>query len=103
MENQIALVSKADKRVLNVLVVDNLDKDYIAQFATDECDVVAVKNATPHINGLWDGKKFEPPTNDYLKSIGLISKIEQPIDVDEKQAILDRIGLTADELKTILG
>lgn len=76
MEKQIALVSKTDKRVLNVLVVDNLDKDYIAQFATAKCDVVAVKDTTPHINGLWDGKKFTEPTNDYLIEIGLVNPVE---------------------------
>jgi len=103
MEKQIALVSKADKRVLNVLVVDNLDKDYIAEFATAECDVVVVKDTIPYLNGLWDGKKFEPPTNDYLQSIGLISEIKQQIDVDQKQALLDRLGITADEAKLLLG
>jgi len=75
MEKQIALVSKANKRVLNVLVVDNLDKDYIAQWATDECDVIAVEDTTPHINGLWDGKKFTEPTNDYLIEIGLVNPV----------------------------
>jgi hypothetical protein len=76
MEKQIALVSKATKRVLNVLVVDNLDKDYIAQWATDECDVIAVKDTTPYVNGLWDGKKFSQPTEDYLIEIGLVNPVE---------------------------
>lgn len=81
MEKQIALVNKTNKRVVSVLVVDNLDTDYIAQFATNECDVVAVKDTTPHINGLWDGKVFTEPTNDYLIAIGLVT----PIDETEQQ------------------
>jgi len=81
MEKQIALVDKTSKRVLNVLVVDDLDKDYIAQWATNECDVVAVKDTTPYVNGLWDGKEFTPPDNEYLISIGLVQ--ENPTEGDE--------------------
>ena len=69
MEKQIALVSKSDNRVMNVLVVDSLDKDKIATFATDELDVVAVGKSIPYIHGLWDGKEFIPPTIDYLVEI----------------------------------
>lgn len=76
MEKQIALVNKINNRVVNVLVVDDLDKDYISQFATDDCDVVAVKDTTPYINGLWDGKKFSQPTEDYLIEIGLVKPVE---------------------------
>jgi hypothetical protein len=74
MEKHIALVNKTTKRVVNVLIVDNLDKDYIAQFATTECDVIAVKDSTPYVNGLWDNKEFTPPDNEYLISIGLIKE-----------------------------
>ena len=74
MEKQIALVNKTNTRVLNVLVVDNLGADYIAQFATAECDVVAVKDSTPYVNGLWDGKQFTPPDNEYLIEIGLVQE-----------------------------
>ena len=73
MEKQIALVSKTDKRVINVLIVDSLDKSYIQQWATNEIDVVAVKDSTPHVNGLFDGKEFFPPTEEYLIEIGLIT------------------------------
>jgi hypothetical protein len=37
------------------------------------------------------------------KSAGLAKQAEAEAKAAEKQAILDRIGLTADELKTILG
>lgn len=74
MEKQIALVSKANQRVVSVLIVDSLDKSHIAQWATDELDVVVVKDSTPYVNGLWDGKEFTPPDNDYLKSIGLVQE-----------------------------
>ena len=79
MEKQIALVSKTNQRVINVLVVDSLDKSHIGQWATNEIDVVAVKDSIPYVNGLWDGKEFTPPDNEYLKSIGLVSdQITQP-------------------------
>ena len=79
MEKQIALINKENKRVISVLVVDSLEKSQIDQWATDELDVVAVKDSTPYVNGLWDGKKFTPPDNEYLKSIGLVSdQITEP-------------------------
>lgn len=70
MEKQIALIRKSDNRVVNVLVVESLDKENIRAFATDELDVVAVGKSIPYINGLWDGKEFIPPTIDYLVEIG---------------------------------
>ena len=73
MEKQIALINKTNQRVISVLVVDSLDKSHIGQWATDKVDVVAVKDSTPYVNGLWDGKEFTPPDNEYLKSIGLVS------------------------------
>jgi hypothetical protein len=109
MEKQIALVNKANQRVISVLVVESLDKSHIGQWATDELDVIAVKDSTPYVNGLWDGKEFTPPDEEYLKEIGLMSAINQELKAEAeaketaKAAILDRIGLTADELKTILG
>jgi hypothetical protein len=75
MEKQIALINKTTKRVENVLVVDSLEKSHIAQWATDELDVIAVKDSTPHINGLWDGKEFSQPTEDYLIEIGLVNPV----------------------------
>ena len=80
MEKQIALVNKTTKRVVNVLIVDSIDKDYIKQFATDELDAIAVKDSTPHINGLWDGKEFSQPTEDYLIEIGLVN----PVVIDDQ-------------------
>jgi hypothetical protein len=84
MEKHIALVNKNTKRVVNVLIVDSIDKDYIKQFATDELDAVVVKNSTPYINGLWDGKEFTEPTNDYLIEIGLVN----PVEITEEQTDL---------------
>jgi len=75
MEKQIALVNKTNKRVISVLVVDSLDKSHIDQWATNELDVIAVKDTTPYINGLWDGKKFSQPTEDYLIEIGLVNPV----------------------------
>ena len=73
MEKQIALINKENKRVVSVLVVDSLERSHIDQWATDELHVIAVKDSTPYVNGLWDGKGFTPPDDDYLKSIGLVS------------------------------
>jgi hypothetical protein len=70
MEKQIALVRKSDNRVVNVFIVESLDKDSIKAFATDELEVVAVAKSIPYINGLWDGKEFIAPTIDYLVEIG---------------------------------
>jgi hypothetical protein len=74
MEKQIALVRKSDNRVENVLVVDSLDKNYIKQFETVHCDVVAVKDSVAYVHGLWDGEEFHTPDNEYLKSVGLITE-----------------------------
>lgn len=79
MEKQIALVDKTNQRVISVLVVESLEKSHINQWATNEIDVVAVKDSIPYVNGLWDGEEFTPPDNEYLKSIGLVSdQITQP-------------------------
>jgi|LakMenE18May11ns_1017448.scaffolds.fasta_scaffold6454483_1 hypothetical protein len=81
MEKQIALVKKSDNRVQNILVVDSLDKNYIKQFETHECDVIPVKDSTPYVHGLWDGKVFSTPDNDYLKSIGLVKDVVEVVEV----------------------
>lgn len=72
MEKQIALVNKTNKRVIGVSIVDSLDKSYIQQWATSEIDVVPVKDYIPYVNGLFDGKEFTPPTEEYLIEMGLI-------------------------------
>jgi len=109
MEKLIALVRKSDDRVDNVIIVDSLDKNYIKQFETVDCDVIAVKDSIPYLHGLWNGEVFIAPDTAYLISIGLM---EIPTVTDEaeaeakataRQAILDRLGLTADEAALILG
>jgi hypothetical protein len=72
MEKQIALVRKSDQRVDNVIVVDSLEKSHIAEWETDSLDVIAVKDSIPYLYGLWDGKEFHAPENEYLISIGLV-------------------------------
>ena len=105
MEKQIALVSKSDNRVKNVLIVDSFDD--IDSFKTEELDAVAVDKSQPHLHGLWDGKKFAEPTQDYLIEIGLLVIPEEPV-IDEakaaaKQAVLDKLGLSAEEITALLG
>jgi len=75
MEKQIALVRKADQRVDNVIVVDSVSESAIKSWATDLLDAVPVKDSTPYVHGLWDGKEFHAPENEYLVSIGLVSAI----------------------------
>ena len=77
MEKQIALINKATQRVVSVIVVDSLDKSHIEQWATNELDVIVVKDSAPYIHGLWDGKEFYTPDTEYLKSIGLIKEDEE--------------------------
>jgi hypothetical protein len=79
MEKQIALINKSNQRVISVIVVDSLDKSHIEQWATNELDVVAVENSTPYVHGIWDGKEFYIPDNEYLKSIGLLKEDEEVI------------------------
>ena len=74
MEKQIALVRKSDQRVDGVIVVDSLEKSHIEQWATDLLNVVAVKDSIPYVHGLWDGKEFTPPNNEYLIEIGLVQE-----------------------------
>ena len=73
MEKQIAIVRKSDGRVENILVVDSLEKSHISAWATNSLDVIAVEDSIPYVHGLWDGKTFSEPDNQYLKSIGLLS------------------------------
>ena len=82
MEKQIALVRKSDQRVDGVIVVDSLDKSYIAAWETDALDVIAVKDSIPYLHGLWDGKEFHAPENEYLKSIGLLTELEDVSSVE---------------------
>ena len=82
MEKQIALVRKSDQRVDAVIVVDSLEKSHIEQWATDSLDVVAVKNSIPYLHGLWDGKEFTAPDNEYLKSIGLVKDSEDVAQIE---------------------
>lgn len=55
----------------------------------------------------WDVLEGDAPTqkeiDDAIKAVKADEKVEIKTKAAAKQAILDRIGLTADELKTILG
>lgn len=107
MEKQIALVDKTTKRVVNILVVDSLDQKHIEQFATNELDVIAVKDSTPHIHALWDGKTFTEPTSDYLAEIGVsVSSIKLEAEAREKAeakaALLAQLGITEEQAKLLL-
>jgi hypothetical protein len=77
MEKQIALINKTNQRVINIIIVDSLDKSHIEQWATNEIDVVAVTDSIAYVHGLWDGKEFHAPDIEYLKSIGLVKEKEK--------------------------
>jgi hypothetical protein len=110
MEKQIALINKENQRVINVLVVDSLDKFHIDQWATDELDVIAVKDSIPYVNGLWNGKEFTPPNNEYLKEIGLMTAINEELKAEAEakaqakaaaEGKLAALGLTTDDLRAL--
>jgi hypothetical protein len=109
MEKQIALVNKITKRVENVIVVNSLSKDELKSWTTDSLDAIPVTTGLVYVHGLYDGENFNPPTNEYLIEIGLISEENQNLALEAeakavaRQAILDRLGLTADEAKLLLG
>jgi len=69
-----------------------------AQFSFTDNDYSTIK---------WDDLEGKAPTqkeiDEALKQIIANQKVEAETKEASKQAILDRIGLTADELKTILG
>jgi len=69
-----------------------------AQFSFTDNDYSTIK---------WDDLEGQAPTqkeiDEALKQIIANQKVEAETKEASKQAILDRIGLTADELKTILG
>jgi hypothetical protein len=105
MENQIALVNKETNRVENVLIVDSLDSKYIKAWETDEIKVIPVTDSTPYVHAFWNGKTFELPTNEYLTEIGLVTEPDPEIEAAAaaKAALLEKLGLTADEVKLLLG
>jgi protein involved in polysaccharide export with SLBB domain len=104
MEKQIALVNKTNQRVVNILVVDSLDKSHINQWETNELDVIAVKDSIPYVNGLWDGKEFLPPDNEYLKEINLITNnsAQAETKLTAKADLLAKLGITAEEAALLL-
>jgi len=110
MEKQIALINKENIRVVSVLVVDSVERSHIDQWATTELHVIAVKDSTPYVNGLWDGKEFTPPDNEYLKEIGLIANDNAAREAEEAakaqaksvaESKLAALGLTTDDLRAL--
>lgn len=77
MENLVALVDKTSHRITNIIVVATLDD--APQWDTPTLDAVPVTSGTPYLHGTWDGKKFTPPTTEYLIELGLVS-VEEPED-----------------------
>lgn len=82
MEKKIALIRKSDQRVDGIIVVDSLEKSHIEQWATDVLDVVPVKDSIAYVHGLWDGKEFHAPENEYLISIGLVKEPEDAASIE---------------------
>lgn len=106
MEKQIALISKSDNRVKNVLIVDSFDD--LDSFKTEELDAIAVDKSQPHLHGLWDGKKFTEPSQDYLIEIGLLTLPAEPTEEEIarkalREATIAKLGLTEEEAKALFG
>jgi hypothetical protein len=75
MENRVALVNKETKRVENIILVASFDD--APNWATDKVDAVPVQDGqVVYIYGVYDGEKFEEPTNEYLISIGVVAEVQ---------------------------
>ena len=73
MENKVALVNKQTKRVENIILVQSFDDAF--NWNTDKVDAIPLQNnQVVHIYGLYDGEKFEEPTNEHLISIGVLAE-----------------------------
>jgi hypothetical protein len=73
MENRVALVNRETKRVENIILVKSFDDAF--NWNTDKVDAIPIQNnQVVYIYGLYDGKKFEQPTNEHLISIGVLIK-----------------------------
>lgn len=72
METQLALVNKITNRVENIIIIDN--EETAGLWETDSVTAVVVKDSqTPYLHGIYDGKEFALPSNDYLIGIGLLN------------------------------
>jgi hypothetical protein len=108
MEKQIALVNKTTNRVENIIVVDSFDN--AQDWSTSTLDAIPLENEKiAFVNGLYDGTDFTEPTNDYLVEIGLLTPIDEEAQAEaeakaeQKAALLERLGITAEEAQLLLG
>jgi hypothetical protein len=96
-----------DGIVLRVLVVDNSQEDRGQEFLADDLGLGGTWVQTSYnanIRGKYAavGDKYDKKKDEFI-SPKIIQQIPDEAKEAAKAAILDRIGLTADELKTILG
>ena len=96
-----------DGIVLRVLVVDNSQEDRGQEFLADDLGLGGTWVQTSYnanIRGKYAavGDKYDKKKDEFI-SPKIIQQIPDEAKEAAKAAILDRIGLTADELKLILG
>lgn len=78
MEKHLALINKSDKRVKNVIIVDDINDEIIAIYSNETIQAVEVKDKQiVYVNGIWDGKTFKQPDLDYLIEIGVYPSKEK--------------------------
>lgn len=77
MENRLALVDKKTKRVKDIILVESFDDAHL--WENDETLAIADEDSKAYVFGLWDGKSFKLPTEDYLIEIG-ISQPKEEVD-----------------------
>ena len=96
-----------DGIVLRVLVVDNSQEDRGQEFLAEDLGLGGTWVQTSYnanIRGKYAavGDKYDKKKDEFI-SPKIIEQIPDEAKEAAKAAILDRIGLTADELKLILG
>lgn len=80
MEKLAALININTKRVDSIIVV--ADHKNLQSFSSETHDCVAVEDGqTAFLHGLFDGKDFSAPDNDYLIQLGLLKP--EVIDTEE--------------------
>ena len=71
MEKYYALIK--DNRIVDIIVFESQNDDFANQISLDKGldSAVWLDETRPVIYSTWDGSSFEPPTNEYLVSIGV--------------------------------
>lgn len=106
MEKQIALVDKITNRVKSILVVDNLENDFIQAWANESTFVVPLIDTVAYVHGIYDGANFTTPEPEYLIQLGVLKNDDETKQTEtaaQRQALLEKLGITEEEAQLLLG